>query len=59
MYKYLIDEWENRSKKQKETLVGYSKYLEDVVSPNDIDESIPNLIIFEDMIVEKNLKQAE
>ena len=50
-----MDEWENRSKKQKQTLIEYSKDLGDIVSLNDIDESIQNQIIFDDMIVGKNL----
>ena len=59
LYQYLIDEWENRSRKQKQTLIEYSEELEQVVSLDEIDESIQNLIIFDDMIVEKNLKHVE
>ena len=33
--------------------------LQDTVTLENIDESIQNLIIFDDMIVEKNLKQVE
>ena len=40
-------------------MIEYSEDLEQVVSLNDIDESIQNLIIFDDMIVEKNLKHVE
>ena len=40
-------------------VIEYSEDLEQVVSLDEIDESIQNLIIFDDMIVEKNLKHVE
>ena len=59
LYQYLIDEWESRSEQQGETLIEYSDQLEDVVSLQYIDEAKQNLIIFDDFIVEKNLKSVE
>ena len=59
LYQFLIDEWGKRSKKQDKTLIEYSESLDDTVSLSDIDESIQNLIIFDDMIVQKNLKYVE
>ena len=59
LYKFLIDEWEKRSEKQGKTLIEYSENLDDVPSLKSIDESIQNLFIFDDMVVEKNLKQIE
>ena len=55
LYQHLIDEWKNRSRKQEQTLIKYSEDFEQVVSLDEIDESIQNLIIFDDIIVEKNL----
>ena len=46
-------------KKQNHTLIVYSDLLQDTVTLEDIDESIQKLITFDDMIVEKNLKQVE
>ena len=59
LYKFLIDEWEKRSEKQGKTLIEYSENLDDVPSLKSIDESIQNLFIFDDMVVENNLKQIE
>ena len=59
LYLYLIDEWKNRSKEQKQALIKYSEELEQVFSLDEIDESIQNLIIFDDRIVEKNLRHVE
>ena len=59
LHRYLIDEWEKLSEKQGETLIEYSEPLDDIPSLKEVDESIQNLFIFDDMIVEKNLKQVE
>ena len=59
LYEFLIDSWEKRSKKQKETLIEYSDDINEIVHLKDIDESIQNLIIFDDFIVERDLKQVE
>ena len=59
LYLYLIDEWQNRSQKCGKTLIEYSESLNDAVTLQEVDESIQNLIVFDDMIVEKNLKQVE
>ena len=59
LYSFLIYEWEKRSEKQGETLIEYSESLDDVPSLKEVDESIQNLFIFDDMIEEKNLKQVE
>ena len=47
------------SKQQKEALIEYSDDLSDVINLKNIDESKQNLLIFDDMIVEKNFKQVE
>ena len=59
LYRFLINEWETRSEKQGETLIEYSESLDDVPSLKEVDERIQNLFIFDDMIIEKNLKQVE
>ena len=59
LYEFLIDDWKERSEKQGETLIEYSESLDDAVSFSEIDSSIQNLIIFDDMIVQKNLKYVE
>ena len=59
LYSILIDEWEKQSEKQGETLIEYSESLDDVPNLKEVDESIQNPFIFDDMIVEKNLKRIE
>ena len=59
LYRFLINEWEKRSEKQGETFIEYSESLDDVPSLKEVDESIQNLFIFDDVRVEKNLKQVE
>ena len=59
LYQYFIDEWESRSRKQKYTLIKYSEDLQQVVLLDGRNESIQNVIIFDDMIVEKSLKHVE
>ena len=59
LYDFLINDWKERSEKQGETLIKYSESLDDAVSFSEIDFSIQNLIIFDNMIVQKNLKYVE
>ena len=40
-------------------MIEYSESLNDAVTLQEVDETIQNLIVFDDMIVEKNLKQVE
>ena len=59
LYQFLIEQWEKRSRKQNDTLIEYSESLQDMVTLENIDESIQNLIICDDMVTERNLKQVE
>ena len=59
LYKYLVDKWENRSKKQTQTSIECLEDLDDVVSLNDVEEAIQNLIIFDDTIVGKNHERVK
>ena len=43
LYQYLIDSWEKRGTKLGLNLITYSNDIEDMISVNDVDESIQNL----------------
>ena len=55
LYEYLIDYWNKKSKELGEELLEYSNDISQVVTPDVLDDSIQNLVIFDDMITEKNL----
>ena len=46
LYEYLIESFQ----KVDDSLISFSNDIQDVVNPDDIDESIQNLIIFDDLI---------
>ena len=58
LYQYLIDSWERRSEKLGMDLIQYSNNIEDLITVDDVDESVQNLIILDDFCVEKNLDKV-
>ena len=58
LYEWLIDDWEKKSEKIGKTLIEYSDSVDDIVQVDSIDDTIQNLIIFDDFITEKNLTRV-
>ena len=58
LYQYLIDSWEKRGSKLNTDLITYSNDIEDTVSIDDVDESVQNLIVFDDFVCERNLSKV-
>ena len=58
LYQYLIDSWEKRGEKLDVELIVYSNVIEDMISVDDVDESIQNLIVIDDFVCEKNLDKV-
>ena len=58
LYQFLIDTWLKKSKKLDAELIFTSNDINDTPTPDDLDESIQNLIIFDDMITERNLSKV-
>ena len=58
LYQCFIDTWLNKSKDSGFDLITFSNDFNDTVEINDVDESIQNLIIFDDMVTESNLSKV-
>ena len=58
LYQFLIDSWEKRGSKMGMELITYSNDIEDMISVDEVDESIQNLIVIDDFVCEKNLKKV-
>ena len=58
LYEWLIDEWTKKSEKLGQSLIEYSNSVDDIVQVDSIDDSIQNLIIFDDFITERNLTRV-
>ena len=58
LYQCFIDNWVARSTRLDSDLIAYSNDYNDTVSVNDLDESIQNLIVFDDMVTERNLSKV-
>ena len=54
----MIDELNKQSKKVGQAAIHYSNSIDDIVQADSIDESIKNLIIFDDPITENNLSRV-
>jgi hypothetical protein len=59
LYKSLIDLWEKTSVKYHTDLIEYSNDILDVIDVDDLNQNKQNLLIFDDMVTEKNLKSVE
>ncbi len=58
LYKSLIDLWERASAKFNIDLIEHSNDISDIIQVDGINENKQNLIIFDDMVTEKNLKNV-
>lgn len=58
LYQYLIDSWEKRGDKLGIDLIYTSNDIEDMISVDDVDESIQNLIVIDDFVCERNLSRV-
>jgi hypothetical protein len=59
LYEDLINHWKTVGDEYGYHLIEYSNDITKIVNINDIDENIQNLIVFDDMVTEKNLKRVE
>lgn len=59
LYKFLIDRFEKIGAKVGQKLITYSDDLKDIPKTTDFDKSVQNLVIIDDMIMEKKLKAVE
>ena len=50
LYQYLIDKFED--------IITYSNKIDDIVSVDELEKSLQNLIIFDNLITEKNLRRV-
>ena len=58
LYKFLIDFFEKLGKKMKQTILYYSNDVADIPSADEFDKNESNLVIFDDLITEKNLQNV-
>ena len=54
-YKYLINHYEIMGKRHDHEFIAYSDDIKDCILVDEVDENIQNLIIFDDMVTERNL----
>jgi hypothetical protein len=59
LYKFLIEKLELAGSKLKQKVLIASEDIKDLPNPDDLNPNIQNLIIIDDMILEKNLKPVE
>ena len=59
LYEFLITNLEKVQSKLKKQIITYSSEITDIPSPDKFDKTKQNLIIIDDMIMEKNLKSVE
>ena len=59
LYEFLIKNLEKVQAKLKKQIITYSSEISDIPSPDKFDKTKQNLIIIDDMIMEKNLKSVE
>ena len=59
LYNYLIKKIEKVEAKLKKKIISYSSEVKEIPSPDIFDKRTQNLIIIDDMIMEKNLKNVE
>ena len=59
LYNFLIKKIEKVEAKLKKKIVSYSSEVKEIPSPDIFDKRTQNLIIIDDMIMEKNLKNVE
>lgn len=59
LYQFLIKKLEEVQSKMKRPIVVYSSDPVDIPSPDELDKTKQNLIIIDDMIMEKKLKSVE
>ena len=59
LYEDLIEHWEKIGQRCPYLIIEYSNDVTNTVDVNNLNESIQNLIIFDDMVTEKNLKNVE
>lgn len=59
LYKYLIHEMEKVGKRLGVTLITYSSDIKDIPKSTDFDPTLQNLVIIDDMIMEKKLTSVE
>ena len=57
-YKYLINHYLKMGDQHKREFIVYSDNINEVVCADDVNENIQNIIIFDDMITEKNLSRV-
>ena len=59
IYKYIINKLENVEHKLKKNIITYSEDVNDIPQPSSFDKTKQNLVIIDDMIMEKNLTAVE
>ena len=58
LYQCFIDVWLKRSQQKEINLLEYSNDFKDTIDIKDINETIQNLVIFDDMVTESNLDRV-
>lgn len=59
LYKWLISKLQLAEKKIKQNIVTYSEDIKEIPTLDEFNPNIQNLIIIDDMVLEKNLKSVE